>query len=174
MGANRKVDNIEIVAEDKTSLLREERRKELEEISNTKVDIDFNQKSKETLLREERAKELFNISNRTTDAESEMRKSKESILREERAKEIFEISNRTTNEESEMEKSEQIWNERAEELKQITSMRSKSPWQQECRDSPTQDRQHEMGSPELKGKIRNTAAAWKEREKESRLEKDPV
>jgi len=172
--ANRKVDNIEIVAEDKTSLLREERRKELEEISNRKVDIDFNQKSKESLLREERAKELLDISNRTTDAESEIQKSKESILREERAKEIFEISNRTTNAESEMEKSEQIWNERAEELKQIASMRSKSPWQQECRDSPTQDRHHEMGSPELKGKIRNTAAAWKEREKESRLEKDPV
>merc|ERR1712096_538515 len=78
--ANRKVDNIEIVAEDKTSLLREERRKELEEISNRKVDIDFNQKSEETLLREERAKELFDISNRTTDAESEMQKSKESIV----------------------------------------------------------------------------------------------
>merc|ERR1719232_1230910 len=144
--SNRKVENIETLGEDKTSLLKEERRKELEEISNRKIEIDFNQQQ-----------------------------SKENVLREERAKELFEIVNRVTDAESEMEKSEQIWNERAEELKQIASMRSKSPWQHESRDSPARDRNIGIESPELKGKIRNTAAVWKEREKESsRIEKDLV
>merc|ERR1712055_1069708 len=133
--ANRKVENIEAIHEDKTSLLKEERRKELEEIANRNIDFDFNQQNRESHLREERAKELYEISNRVTEAESEM------------------------------EKSEQIWNERAEELKQIASMRSKSPWQQECRDSPVKERNIEIESPEIKGKVRNTAAAWKEREK---------
>jgi len=142
--ANRKVENIEAIHEDKTSLLKEERRKELEEIANRNIDFDFNQQNRESQLREERAKELYEISNRVTEAESEM------------------------------EKSEQIWNERAEELKQIASMRSKSPWQQECRDSPVKERNIEIESPDLKGKIRNTAAAWKEREKESRVEKEPM
>merc|ERR1719232_1933165 len=143
--AHRKVENIETINEDKTSLLKEERRKELEEIANRNIDIDFKQQSTESHLREERAKELYEVSNRVTEAENEM------------------------------EKSEQIWNERAEELKQIASMRSKSPWQQESRDSPTRDRNIGMESPELKGKIRNTAAVWKEREKESsRIEKDLV
>ena len=141
--ANRKVENIEITSEDKTSLLKEERQKELEELSNRKVDIDYTQQNKESVLKEERAKELFEISNRTTDTEFDM------------------------------EKSEQIWNERAEELKQISSMRSKSPWQQEARNSPTMEKNIPMDSPELKGKVRNTAAAWKEREKESKIDKDP-
>jgi len=141
--ANRKVENIEITSEDKTSLLKEERQKELEELSNRKVDIDYTQQNKESVLKEERAKELFEISNRTTDTEFDM------------------------------EKSEQIWNERAEELKQISSMRSKSPWQQEARNSPSMEKNIPMDSPELKGKVRNTAAAWKEREKESKIDKDP-
>merc|ERR1711892_1457649 len=141
--ANRKVENIEITSEDKTSLLKEERQKELEELSNRKVDIDYTQLNKESVLKEERAKELYEISNRTTDTEFDM------------------------------EKSEQIWNERAEELKQISSMRSKSPWQQEARNSPTMEKNIPMDSPELKGKVRNTAAAWKEREKESKIDKDP-
>jgi len=141
--ANRKVENIEITLEDKTSLLKEERQKELEELSNRKVDIDYTQQNKESVLKEERAKELYEISNRTTDTEFDM------------------------------EKSEQIWNERAEELKQISSMRSKSPWQQEARNSPTMEKNIPMDSPELKGKVRNTAAAWKEREKESKIDKDP-
>jgi len=141
--ANRKVESIEITSEDKTSLLKEERQKELEELSNRKVDIDYTQQNKESVLKEERAKELFEISNRTTDTEFDM------------------------------EKSEQIWNERAEELKQISSMRSKSPWQQEARNSPSMEKNIPMDSPELKGKVRNTAAAWKEREKESKIDKDP-
>jgi len=141
--ANRKVENIEITSEDKTSLLKEERQKELEELSNRKVDIDYTQQNKESVLKEERAKELFEISNRTTDTEFDM------------------------------EKSEQIWNERAEELKQISSMRSKSPWQQEARNSPSMEKNIPMDSPELKGKVRNTAAAWKDREKESKIDKDP-
>jgi len=141
--ANRKVENIEITSEDKTSLLKEERQKELEELSNRKVDIDYTQQNKESVLKEERAKELFEISNRTTDTEFDM------------------------------EKSEQIWNERAEELKQISSMRSKSPWQPEARNSPSMEKNIPMDSPELKGKVRNTAAAWKEREKESKIDKDP-
>merc|ERR1719312_2162316 len=142
--AHRKVENIETVNEDKTSLLKEERRKELEEIANRNIDIDFKQQSTESHVREERAKELYEVSNRVTEAENEM------------------------------EKSEQIWNERAEELKQIASMRSKSPWQQECRDSLIKERNIEIESPNMKGKIRNTAAAWKERERDSRLEKEPV
>ena len=142
--AHRKVENIETINEDKTSLLKEERRKELEEIANRNIDIEFKQQSTESHLREERAKELYEVSNRVTEAENEM------------------------------EKSEQIWNERAEELKQIASMRSKSPWQQECRDSPIKERNIEIESPNMKGKIRNTAAAWKERERDFRLEKEPV
>lgn len=141
--ANRKVENIDMAAENKTTLLKEERRRELEEISNRKVDFDYAQQNKESLIKEERAKELFEISNRVSDAEFDM------------------------------EKSEQIWNERAEELKQIASIRSKSPWQQECH-SPTMEKKMEMDSPELKGKVRNTAAAWKERERETKIEKDPV
>jgi len=140
--ANRKVENIDMTAENKTTLLKEERRRELEEISNRKVDLDYAQQTKESLIKEERAKELFEITNRVSDAEFDM------------------------------EKSEQIWNERAEELKQIASMRSKSPWQ-ECH-SPTMEKKNEMDSPELKGKVRNTAAAWKERERETKIEKDPV
>lgn len=142
--ANRKVENIDIAAENKTTLLREERRRELEEISNRKIDVDNVQQNKENLIKEERAKELFEITNRVSDAEFDM------------------------------EKSEQIWNERAEELKQIASMRSKSPWQQERHDSPTMEKNIGLDSPELKGKVRNTAAAWKEREKETKIEKDPV
>lgn len=142
--ANRKVENIDIAKENKTTLLREERRRELEEISNRKIDVDNVQQNKENLIKEERAKELFEITNRVNDAEFDM------------------------------EKSEQIWNERAEELKQIASMRSKSPWQQERHDSSTMEKNIGLDSPELKGKVRNTAAAWKERERETKIEKDPV
>jgi len=139
---NRKVDSIDIIQEDKTTLLKEERRKELEEIANRKVEIEWENNNKEQLFKEERTKELLEISNRAKDADSEM------------------------------EKSEQIWNERAEELKQIASMRSKSPWQQESNDSPAKEKNLEFDSPEIKGKVRNTAAAWKEREKSSSRDKE--
>jgi len=140
--ANRKVDSIDLIQEDKTTLLKEERRKELEEIANRKVEIEWENNNKEQLFKEERAKELLEISNRAIDADSEM------------------------------EKSEQIWNERAEELKQIASMRSKSPWQQEPNDSPVKEKNLEFDSPEIKGKVRNTAAAWKEREKSASRDKE--
>merc|ERR1719244_765475 len=51
-------------------------------------------------------------------------------------------------------------------------MRSKSPWQQESNDSPAKEKNLEFDSPEIKGKVRNTAAAWKEREKSSSRDKE--
>jgi len=142
MLTNRKFESVDIAKDDKTTLLREERRKELEELSNRKVEIDWEPNNKENLIKEEKAKELSELSNRKTDADSDM------------------------------EKSEQIWNERAEELKQISNMRSKSPWKQERGESPIVEKYVEFEAPELKGKVKNTAAAWKEREKSASRDRD--
>merc|ERR1719341_1480388 len=156
-------DNSENDVRTKEKILKDERNRELALLANRKVEnIDMAAENKTTLLKEERRRDLEEISNRKIDLDY-AQQNKESIIKEERAKELFEMA-----------KSEQIWNERAEELKQIASMRSKSPWQQERYDSPTMEKNIGLDSPELKGKVRNTAAAWKEREKEIKIEKDPV
>jgi len=139
---NRKFESVDITKDSKTTLLKEERRKELEELSNRKIEIDWEHSNKECIIKEETAKEVSELSKRRTDANSEI------------------------------EKSEQIWNERAEELKQISNMRSKSPWQQEGGESLIIEKNVEFEAPELKGKVRNTAAAWKEREKSASRDKD--
>ena len=57
---------------------------------------------------------------------------------------------------TDVELSQQIWNERAEELRQIAQLRPKSPWRPQSRNSP---------GP---GKLRNTAAAaWRDRGQKS-------
>eukprot|EP00092_Neocalanus_flemingeri_P004841 GFUD01005209.1.p1 GENE.GFUD01005209.1~~GFUD01005209.1.p1 ORF type:complete len:1622 (-),score=474.54 GFUD01005209.1:150-5015(-) len=176
---NRTVDvdsESEVTRKDK--IMKEERNTELALLSNRKVEsVDITKENNTTLVKEERRKELEELSNRNLEIDWE-RNNTESLIKEERAKELLEISKRKTNADSEMEKSEQIWNERAEELKQIASMRSKSPWKQECIESSIVEKNFEFDAPELKGKVRNTAAAWKEREKsasrdrEAKLEKD--
>jgi len=169
--ANRTIDvDIENEVKMKEQSLKEERNRELALLSNRKVQsFEAPSEDKTLKLKEERNKELEILSSRKTEMSSDP-EYKEISKGEEAAKEFFEIPSKTESD-FDMEKSEQIWNERAEELKQIASMRSKSPWQPESRNSPTIDKKFEHQSPELKGKVKHTAAAWKERE--TKVEKDP-
>jgi len=64
---------------------------------------------------------------------------------------------------SDLERSQLIWNERAEELKQMANMRPKSPWRSQ---------QESDSCPEIKNKIRTTAAAWRDREKSASRDRD--
>ena len=61
---------------------------------------------------------------------------------------------------SDLELSQQIWNERAEELRQMANIRPKSPWKSQ---------EAEVDS---KSKIRSTAAAWREREKSASRDRE--
>merc|ERR1719223_967045 len=65
---------------------------------------------------------------------------------------------------SDLEISQQIWNERAEELRQIANIRPKSPWRPQSRET--------MDSPV--NRVKNTAAAWREREKSSERVESPA
>jgi len=155
----------------KEMMMKEERNKELSFLSNRKIEHHNLDEDRTKMLREERKKELDEISNRKADHGQE---NKEIILKESILEEQKDMVTRATIEEFDLEQSQQIWNERAEELKQIASMRSKSPWKADGFDSPVMERKKPFDSPELKGKVKHTAAAWKEREKEVKTEKEIV
>ena len=112
-----------------------------------------------TLEKRERELELQQLTGRNTNM-SWQPENREETLREERSRELAEITARAQERTespranlqplenlSELELSQMIWNERAEELKMMSQMRPRSP--------------------EVRGKVRSTAAAWKEREKSS-------
>ena len=117
---------------------------------------------------------------RSTEQESaEQQQDRAAELRDERRQELADLAQRrlepATTEDpalSEVERSEAIWNERAEELRQIAT-RCKSPWQQSREQKETSgERTAEFGDQNVRSKVRSTAAAWKEREKSGSREQE--
>jgi len=140
--SQRKIDYDNYHKEDKTQVLKDERKKELEEIANRKVEIEWTCDTKEKMIKEERARELYNIANRKEEKAQETELKQDDILRQ----------------------------ERAEELRQISTFRSQSSSDfDESKVEQTSERQ--TMDDDLRGKVRNTAAAWKEREKSGSRDK---
>jgi len=141
---NRKQDTAVECPEDKTAAMKEARRKELEELVNRKVEFDWTCNTKEKTIKEERAKELYEIANRKS------------------------LENQP--ESTDLCMDQKLRQERAEELKQISEMRSKSSFEMDDIDENSHllkpngaDLLAEKS--DLRGSVRNTAAVWKEREK---------
>lgn len=150
--SNRRSENEMECTVDKTTALKEERRKELEELANRKVDFDWSCDTKEKAIKEERAKELYDIANRKA------------------------INNETYT--MDVKGDEKLRQERAEELKQISLMRSQSSFEttednKEVKKSQTINDDLVTDTSSLRGKVRNTAAMWKEREKSGSRDKEP-
>jgi len=123
--------------EDKTKALKDERLKELEELANRKVEFDWTCDTKEKVMKEERARELYNIANRKEEQKFE---------------------------DAEVKRDEIMRQERAEELRQISSYRSQTSSDfSESKIEQTHDKK--TMDDDLRGNVRNTAAAWKERER---------
>ena len=130
----------------------------------------------------ERAMELQQLVGRARSTEQEsaqQQQDRAAELRDERRQELADLAQRrlepATTEDpalSEVERSEAIWNERAEELRQIAT-RCKSPWQQSREQKETSgERTAEFGDQNVRSKVRSTAAAWKEREKSGSREQE--
>lgn len=125
--------------------IREDREKELAELAHRSLEctVDDMPEDKTFLIKEERRRELESISDQRNDY------SWETMMQEEQQESAGQLS--------ELEISQQIWNERAEELRQMANIRPKSPWRPKSRettDSPV-------------NRVRSTAAAWRDREKKS-------
>jgi len=134
--SQRKIEQGDNLSKDKTQALKEERKRELDELANRKVDIDWSCDTKEKVIKEERARELYNIANRKEEKMDEYERKEDEIMRQ----------------------------ERAEELKQISTLRSQST--SEFNESKVEQiHEKQTMDDDLRGKVRNTAAAWKQREK---------
>jgi len=149
---SRKNEGIFETSQEKLALLKEERRKELEEIANRKVEMDWSCDSKEKTIREEKARELEEISNNRIKAK--------------------------TWEEAETRKVDHLHNERAEELRQISEIRSK--YNSETNLSENTNIQSKNIDDELltdlsgvQSRVKDTAAVWKQREKSGSQDLDP-
>ena len=128
--------------------IRDDRDRELAELAHRSLEcmVDNVPEDKTLLIKEERRRELESISDQRNDY------SWETMMQEQQS---------AGEELSELEISQQIWNNQAEELKQMANIRPKSPWRPQSR---------EASDPV--SRVRNTAAAWREREKSASRDRD--
>ena len=125
--------------------LRDDRDRELAELAHRSFECmdDDMPEDKTFMIKEDRRRELESISDQRNDY------SWENIMQEQNAEEL-----------SELEISQQIWNERAEELRQMANMRPKSPWRPQSREQ------------EAVTRVKSTAQAWREREKSASRDRE--
>ena len=157
------------------SYSQEKRERELEllQLANRNANMSWQpENGKDLQLKDDRDRELAEIANRSFESmDNDVPEDNTFLIKEERRRELESISDQrndyswetmmqeqNVDELSELEISQQIWNERAEELKQMANMRPKSPWRPQSRETNT--------------RVRSTAAAWREREKSASRDRD--
>ena len=131
--------------------LRDDRNRELAELANRSLECVDIPEDKALLIKEERRRELESLSDQKNDY------SWDTMMQDKNAEQM-----------TDLEISQQIWNERAEELKQIANIRPKSPWRPGSQQSVARDQE----AGDIKAKVRSTAAAWREREKSASRDRD--
>lgn len=165
--------------EDNSTLLRErqlkaDRLRELAEVANRKPEPENISSSalKEQKIKETRKNELCELSQRQSGEETNsfsVAIEKERRLKEERSIELMALADRKLDIELvTTSRAEQLRQERCEELKEIARLRGTSLSQDAS--GTEEDREAETGTPELgteemRGRVRSTAAIWQERER---------
>jgi len=148
-------------------LEREERSRELAAVANRSMDqVEWNVGgAREMELREERQRELEELAQRKLELPVQEGETKEQELRAARARELADLVRRPTASPQLVAASEQL-DEVTEELRMIAEMETSRSEQQQV---PTS----EVSEEEMRSRVRNTAATWKEREQNAeRAEKE--
>ena len=165
----------EDVVQNSYSQEKRERELELLQLANRNANMTWQPENEKDLqLRDDRDRELAELAHRSFECmDDDMPEDKTFMIKEERRRELESISDQRNDytwesmmqeqnveELSDLEISQQIWNERAEELRQIANIRPKSPWRPQSREQ------------EAVTRVKSTAQAWREREKSASRDRD--
>ena len=145
-------------------LAREERAQELAAVAGRTVERpDWNSgEQRAQQLKEERRRELEELAQRKLDIPVQEGETREQELRAERARELADLARRPTASPQLVAASEQL-DEVTEELRQIAEMERNFPEPRVL--TP------EVSEAEMRSRVRNTAASWREREAEAGQER---
>jgi len=185
------------VLENSYSQEKESRANELAQLANRKTNCSWEIEDKEAQLREARAQELKMLSSRHTGHDWEP-ENKEQALREERAKELAEVANRKVDIDWDSQAKEYVLKQqRSEELAEIAGLRANTTWDNNGGPIDTSNSAENMETAEMSGinsetivtvceqqkatpisdsemrsRVRNTKAAWQQKEKSASCERE--